>query len=114
MSASLMGRQVAVSGRATAAAIPTVEEALFQKSATSTRSAARRARPRSPTVLGYKIDVSVPTVLKFTATGTCTSASQYVEQTISGDHLRARCERGRQTQARRLTSARRRRSSCRS
>lgn len=89
MSASLMGRQVARFGSGfTAAAIPTVEEALFQKSKVylDAIGGTPGTTQVANAVLGYKIDVSVPTVPKFTADGNLYfSFPQYVEQTISGE-----------------------------
>ena len=89
MSASLMGRQVARFGSAfSTTTVPTIEEALFQKSKIYLDAIGDTAGTTqvANACLGYKIDVSIPTVAKYTADGQLYfSLAQYTEQSISGE-----------------------------
>lgn len=89
ISASLMGRQVQrLSGGFAAAALPSVENALFQKSKVylDAIGGAYGTTQVANAILGYKVDVEIPTVMKFTADGGLTfSFAQFVDYTIKGE-----------------------------
>lgn len=89
LSASLMGRQVQrLSGGFATTTLPTVENALFQKSKVflDAIGGAYGTTQIANAILGYKIDVEIPTVMKFTADGALTfSFAQFVDYTIKGE-----------------------------
>lgn len=89
LSASLAGRQVQrLSGGFAAATLPTVENVLFQKSKVylDAIGGAYGTTQVANAVLGYKVDVEIPTVMKFTADGALTfSFAQFVDYTIKGE-----------------------------
>lgn len=89
ISASLAGRQAQRLGAGFAAAsLPIVENALFQKSKVylDAIGGAYGTTQVANAVLGYKVDVEIPTAMKFTADGALTfSFAQFVDFVIKGE-----------------------------